>query len=86
MFGFPKLLLLLITLRVINSLFIATFFDPDEYWQSMEVAHSVVFGYGYKTWEWRENIALRSYIHPLIFIIYYKIIKALHLDYVFAVV
>lgn len=30
-----------------------TFFQPDEYWQSLEVAHVYVFGYGYKTWEWR---------------------------------
>jgi hypothetical protein len=39
------LLLLLISYRIANSLLIHTFFNPDEYWQSLEVAHQVVFGY-----------------------------------------
>jgi hypothetical protein len=32
--------------RLIDSLVICTFFDPDEYWQSLEVAHYSVYGYG----------------------------------------
>jgi phosphatidylinositol glycan class B len=39
------LLCLLIAFRVINCLLIYTAFDPDEYWQSLEVAHRIVFGY-----------------------------------------
>ena len=39
------LLLALISVRVVNSLFIQTSFVPDEYWQSLEVAHNMVFGY-----------------------------------------
>ena len=32
-----------------------TYFQPDEYWQSLEVAHRMVYGYGYLTWEWRNG-------------------------------
>jgi phosphatidylinositol glycan class B len=42
--------------RAFNSLVVKTFFDPDEYWQSLEVAHEHVFGYGYLTWEWEARI------------------------------
>ncbi|ODQ64611.1 hypothetical protein NADFUDRAFT_42918 [Nadsonia fulvescens var. elongata DSM 6958] len=56
---------LLIALRVFNALSIKTFFQPDEYWQSLEPAHKLVYGYGYLTWEW--VLGLRSIVHPLIF-------------------
>jgi phosphatidylinositol glycan class B len=39
-----KLLILLLIFRIINCLIICTAFDPDEYWQSLEVAHRIVFG------------------------------------------
>lgn len=39
------ILLGLIALRVTNALLIQTQFVPDEYWQSLEVAHNMVFGY-----------------------------------------
>lgn len=55
----------LILIRIINALTINTFFQADEYWQSLEPAHKLVYGYGYLTWEWREG--LRSILHPLIF-------------------
>jgi hypothetical protein len=38
------LLLSLISLRLVNSLLIQTSFVPDEYWQSVEVSHNMVFG------------------------------------------
>ena len=37
------LLLGLIALRVTNALLIQTYYVPDEYWQSLEVAHNMVF-------------------------------------------
>ena len=40
-----SLLLALISVRVVNSLIIQTYFVPDEFWQSLEVAHNTVFGY-----------------------------------------
>ena len=35
----------LIVFRVMNALLCSTSFVPDEYWQSLEVAHKMVFGY-----------------------------------------
>ena len=36
---------LLLLFRTLNAVLSYTAFVPDEYWQSMEVAHSMVFGY-----------------------------------------
>lgn len=33
--------------RLWSALFVRTSFNPDEYWQSTEVAHRMVFGYGH---------------------------------------
>jgi len=38
------LFVLLIAYRIINALIVQTSFDPDEYWQSLEVAHNKVYG------------------------------------------
>ena len=35
----------LLAFRCVNALLLQTSFVPDEYWQSLEVAHKVVFGY-----------------------------------------
>lgn len=40
-----RLLSCLILFRIINAIFTKTYFNPDEYWQSVEVAHYLVFGY-----------------------------------------
>ena len=64
--------------RVVNALCVRTFFSADEYWQSVEVAHKLVFGYGHLTWEWSHG--LRGYLHPLIFAIPYKIAQTIGLD------
>jgi phosphatidylinositol glycan class B len=34
----------LVAARVIGALLVVTYFNPDEYWQSLEVAHRWVFG------------------------------------------
>lgn len=64
--------------RVVNAVCVRTFFSADEYWQSLEVAHKLVFGYGHLTWEWTH--ALRGYLHPLIFAVPYKIAQLVGLD------
>ncbi|ANB11947.1 Gpi10p [Sugiyamaella lignohabitans] len=69
---------LLVAFRVFNALSIKTFFQPDEYWQSLEPAHIAVYGYGYLTWEWREH--LRSAAHPLLFAGVYKLANWLDID------
>ncbi|KAK2708254.1 GPI mannosyltransferase 3-like isoform X1 [Artemia franciscana] len=38
-------------------------YHPDEYYQTMEFAHGLQFGYGMATWEFQEKI--RSCIYPL---------------------
>ncbi|TDH65137.1 hypothetical protein CCR75_007156 [Bremia lactucae] len=66
--------------RLWNALFVRTSFNPDEYWQSTEVAHRLVFGYGYLTWEWQEDAQLRSFAHPALFVGLYKLLELLNLD------
>lgn len=61
----------LFAFRLINAFSIKTFFQPDEYYQSLEPAHRYVFGYGYETWEWKYG--LRSSLHVWIYILTYKI-------------
>lgn len=50
--------------RLFNRFIVRTYFFADEYFQSIEVAHYWVFGYGHLTWEWEPCIALRSVLHP----------------------
>ncbi|XP_067678293.1 GPI mannosyltransferase 3-like [Haliotis asinina] len=68
----------LLALRITNSLLIQTFFVPDEYWQSLEVAHNMAFHYGHLTWEWQEGI--RGYTYPLSFALLYKFLHIFGLD------
>ncbi|KAJ2517790.1 glycosylphosphatidylinositol anchor biosynthesis [Coemansia sp. RSA 1939] len=78
------LFLTLLALRLANVYAVQTFTHPDETWQSLEVAHHVVFGYGFLTWEWRH--ALRGFAHPLLFAAVYKILAFLHLDDTFLLI
>ncbi|KAI4281882.1 MAG: hypothetical protein L6R35_005532, partial [Caloplaca aegaea] len=62
------ILLFLIALRILNALSIRTFFQPDEYFQSLEPAWQIAFGAdsgAWITWEWKTQ--LRSAIHPVLF-------------------
>ncbi|XP_055928183.1 GPI mannosyltransferase 3-like [Argiope bruennichi] len=58
-------------LRLISVVIVRSSFVPDEYWQSLEVAHKTAFGYGHLTWEWQKKI--RSYVYPSIIYILYRI-------------
>ena len=44
-----RLLGLLLAFRVVNALLSFSAFVPDEYWQALEVAHNMVFGYPFFT-------------------------------------
>ena len=72
------LFLFLLVFRILNAFVIKTFFVPDEFWQGPEIAHRVVFGYGYLTWEWKEG--LRGWTAPLIYAISYKLLAFFGLD------
>lgn len=65
--------------RLLCSICVRSYFVPDEYWQSLEVSHNLVFGYGYLTWEWRDQ-RLRSVLHPLIYAAVYWILKSVGCD------
>ncbi|KAM7472857.1 hypothetical protein LguiA_011040 [Lonicera macranthoides] len=65
--------------RMLNSLLVQTYFNPDEHWQALEVAHRITFGYGHLTWEWEKGI--RSYLHPMLFALLYKVLAFFHLDF-----
>ncbi|KAG9235674.1 glycosyltransferase family 22 protein [Amylocarpus encephaloides] len=60
--------------RVINALVVRTFFQPDEYFQSLEPAWQMVFGSqsgAWITWEWEHQ--LRSSLHPALFAGFYYV-------------
>ncbi|XP_040979665.1 GPI mannosyltransferase 3 isoform X3 [Aquila chrysaetos chrysaetos] len=76
--GPAPLLALTVALRALNCFLVQTSFVPDEYWQSLEVAHRMVFNYGYLTWEWANG--LRGYSYPLIFASIYKALQLLAKD------
>lgn len=39
-----KIFMVCLALRVVNSLLVQTYFNPDEHWQALEVAHRIAFG------------------------------------------
>ena len=63
----------LLVWRLINAFLVNTYFQADEFWQSLEPAHLQAFGYGELTWEWKNG--LRSYAHPFIFEMGYRLVK-----------
>ncbi|XP_001864746.2 GPI mannosyltransferase 3 [Culex quinquefasciatus] len=73
-----KVLLFFVALRVASVFLVRTWYVPDEYWQSLEVAHRLAFGYGHLTWEWTEGI--RSYVYPSLIAGLYKLLALVNLD------
>ena len=75
----PSLLTSFVVLfRLSSVLLVQTWFVPDEYWQSVEVAHYLAFGYGHLTWEWSQGI--RSLVYPLSIAIVFKQLQNFNLD------
>ena len=72
--------LLFFLIRLVYAVLQRTYFVPDEHWQVSEVAHRVVFGTGGQTWEWHSDVAIRSYLHPLLFSIPYYIARFFNMD------
>ncbi|KAI0822851.1 glycosyltransferase family 22 protein [Trametes gibbosa] len=69
-----------LTVRIGIALATWTFFQPDEYYQSLEVAHHLVFGYGQLTWEWLAPKPIRSIVYPALNVPIYWLLKVLKLD------
>ncbi|KAJ5480696.1 GPI mannosyltransferase 3 [Penicillium diatomitis] len=66
--------LFLVAFRLLNALAVRTFFQPDEFFQSLEPAWQIAFGKdqgAWVTWEWHQQ--LRSSLHPLFFAAVYKV-------------
>ncbi|CAM1502969.1 Fc.00g077450.m01.CDS01 [Cosmosporella sp. VM-42] len=64
----PRFLRSIFIIRLINAWWIATFFQPDEYFQALEPAWNLAFGDrsgAWLTWEWQHQ--LRSSLHPALF-------------------
>lgn len=73
-----------VAFRLVNCFLVQSSFVPDEYWQSLEVAHHMVFSYGYLTWEWKAGI--RGFSYPLFFAFIYKILHYLNYDSVYLLI
>lgn len=86
--GFKPLILALVY-RSLFLLFPQTYFQPDEFWQSLEPAHYHVFGYGYLTWEWKDlpdGGRLRGWLWPSCFVGVYRLLQWAGLDETFLLV
>ena len=75
----PSLINIFWFVRLVSPITVQTWFVPDEYWQSLEVAHQLVFDYGYLTWEWLEGI--RSWVYPILIAIVYKNLEIFGVDH-----
>ncbi|XP_021167723.2 GPI mannosyltransferase 3 [Fundulus heteroclitus] len=82
--GILRVAVFTVVFRLVNCLLVQTSFVPDEYWQSLEVAHRMVFNYGYLTWEWKAGI--RGFTYPLFFAFFYKILHLLNYDTVYLLI
>ncbi|KAK0463835.1 glycosyltransferase family 22 protein [Desarmillaria tabescens] len=64
-----------LTVRLVIALCTRTFFQPDEYFQALEPAHNIVFGYGNLTWEWLNPFPIRSILYPALNVPIYWALK-----------
>ena len=51
MMNTKSVLLIALEWHILIAVSSCTFFQPDEFYQSLEVAHRAIFGYGRLTWE-----------------------------------
>ncbi|KAL6707916.1 glycosylphosphatidylinositol anchor biosynthesis [Coniothyrium glycines] len=68
---------LLLAVRIVNALALRTFFQPDEFFQSLEPAWHLAAGTAssaWITWEW--SWQLRSSLHPALFAAVYRLAGA----------
>ncbi|CAH2251708.1 GPI mannosyltransferase 3 [Pararge aegeria] len=79
-----QVIAVILAVRILSVFLVQTWYVPDEYWQTLEVAHKQAFGYGAMTWEWQAGI--RSYLYPSVVAALYTILKFTGLDYPVAVV
>ena len=73
-------ILIALAWRILIAVSTCTFFQPDGFYQSLEVAHHAVFGYGHLTWEWSASPPIRSVFFPSIYMPVYWLLKVTGLD------
>ncbi|KAG4970058.1 hypothetical protein JHK85_036479 [Glycine max] len=78
---------LCLAFRMVNSVLVQTYFNPDEHWQGPEIAHRIAFGYRSIPFPFPFYMfvsssipRIRSYLHPIIFVPLYRLLALLHLD------
>jgi len=71
---------LALAVRLLIALGTRTFFQPDEYFQALEPAHHLVYGYGHLTWEWLSPLPIRSIFYPALNVPVYWLLKVSGLD------
>ena len=74
------LFLSFISIRLFFAACQRTYFVPDEHWQAPEIAHRIVFSTGETTWEWLPEVAIRGYLHPMIFAFVFKLLSIFSVD------
>ncbi|KNC87770.1 hypothetical protein SARC_00142 [Sphaeroforma arctica JP610] len=73
-----KYVCMLIILRGLQAWSLSTAFAPDEWYQALEIAHVIVYGRGYLTWEWISHI--RGFAHPYMYVPVFYTLKLLRID------
>ena len=67
-------------IRLVMAILSKSYHHGDETYQSVEVAHKLIFGKGHLAWEWTSPNPIRSYLYPLLFASVFGILKAFGLD------
>ena len=80
-------LLILIAIRILQAVFITNqLVNPDEYWQSIEVAYKWVYGGDVNLpWEWSDQWQLRNTLYPFYLSLPLRLVKYVGIDTNFVV-
>ncbi|KNZ79328.1 GPI mannosyltransferase 3 [Termitomyces sp. J132] len=76
---------LALVVRILIAISTRTFFQPDEYFQSLEPAYHAVFGYGYLSWEWLGPNPIRSIFYPALNIPIYWTLRVSGLSEIYSI-
>ena len=74
-------------IRVILAVNTGGMVHPDEIYQSLEIAHEMKYGYGYKPWEFQipetpdDDGAARSYLFPLLYYYIFELCELFSIPY-----
>jgi hypothetical protein len=74
-------------IRVILAVNTGGMVHPDEIYQSLEIAHEMKYGYGYKPWEFQipetpdDDGAARSYLFPLLYYYIFELCELFGIPY-----